>query len=240
MKTFNKQGGFTLVEVTTVLVIGGLILGGVLKGQSLIEAGRVKSAVSQLNSIAIAHSAYVERYQALPGDDGTAALLATRGDAWTGATAGNRNGVIDGTLANTFAPVAATAATATAAATALADTVRFFEHLRRAGFLTGDPAVGTTDATVVEALPMNAWGGRTAVANAISIQGRSASGKQLIVCLSSVPGQAAISIDKQLDDGLPNGGSLRATLSDGTTLTAPGTAATTYVGENFYTLCRDL
>ena len=49
MKTFNKQGGFTLVEVTTVLVIGGLILGGVLKGQELIEAGRVKSAVGQLN-----------------------------------------------------------------------------------------------------------------------------------------------------------------------------------------------
>lgn len=71
-----------------------------------------------------------------------------------------------------------------------------------------------------------------------------------MVCLSSVPGQAALSIDKQLDDGLPEGGSLRATLStDGTALTPPPVlltatvspaALTAYVGEKFYTICRNL
>ena len=43
------QSGFTLVEIAIVLVIIGLLLGGVLKGQELIENGRVKNATNDMN-----------------------------------------------------------------------------------------------------------------------------------------------------------------------------------------------
>jgi hypothetical protein len=62
-----------------------------------------------------------------------------------------------------------------------------------AGFITGNPAdVG------VNALPVNAWGGRVGVTNA-AVQGRPAA--RLLVCLGSVPGKAAAALDVQLDDG---------------------------------------
>ena len=39
----RKQQGFTLIEIAIVLVIIGLLLGGVLKGQELINAARVRN-----------------------------------------------------------------------------------------------------------------------------------------------------------------------------------------------------
>ncbi len=41
----QRQHGFTLVEIAIVLVIIGLLLGGVLKGQEMIENARIKSVV---------------------------------------------------------------------------------------------------------------------------------------------------------------------------------------------------
>ena len=46
-----RQPGFTLVEIAIVLVIIGLLLGGVLKGQSLIDSARVKNIVQQSTSL---------------------------------------------------------------------------------------------------------------------------------------------------------------------------------------------
>ena len=40
----KQQSGFTLVEIAIVLVIIGLLLGGVLKGQELINSAKVKPA----------------------------------------------------------------------------------------------------------------------------------------------------------------------------------------------------
>lgn len=69
MKQLNNQKGFTLVEIAIVLVIIGLLLGGVLKGQQLIANARIKSLVSHANSLSAAIYAYQDRYKALPGDD---------------------------------------------------------------------------------------------------------------------------------------------------------------------------
>ena len=41
----RQQAGFTLVEIAIVLVIIGLLLGGVLKGQEMIENGKIKSVI---------------------------------------------------------------------------------------------------------------------------------------------------------------------------------------------------
>jgi len=65
----TRQSGFTLVEIAIVLVIVGLLLAGVLKGQELIESSRTRAAAAELNSISAANNAYVDRFRRAPGDD---------------------------------------------------------------------------------------------------------------------------------------------------------------------------
>ena len=65
----SSQAGFTLVEIAIVLVIIGLLLGGVLKGQSLIDSARVKNIIQQSTSLTSAVNAYQDKFRALPGDD---------------------------------------------------------------------------------------------------------------------------------------------------------------------------
>jgi prepilin-type N-terminal cleavage/methylation domain-containing protein len=69
MKQWKGQKGFTLVEIAIVLVIIGLLLGGVLKGQQLIANAKLKSLVNHANGLSAAVFAYQDRYKALPGDD---------------------------------------------------------------------------------------------------------------------------------------------------------------------------
>ncbi|NHZ39610.1 prepilin-type N-terminal cleavage/methylation domain-containing protein [Massilia aquatica] len=65
----QRQQGFTLVEIAIVLVIIGLLLGGVLKGQGLIDSAKVKNIIQQSNSLSAAVNAYQDKFRALPGDD---------------------------------------------------------------------------------------------------------------------------------------------------------------------------
>ncbi|MDP3478554.1 MAG: prepilin-type N-terminal cleavage/methylation domain-containing protein [Desulfoprunum sp.] len=74
MKQLNNQKGFTLVEIAIVLVIIGLLLGGVLKGQQLIANAKIKSLVTHANGLSAAIYAYQDRYKALPGDDRRATI----------------------------------------------------------------------------------------------------------------------------------------------------------------------
>src|SRR5512135_3231819 len=82
-----KQKGFTLVEIAIVLVIIGLLLGGILKGQEMITQAKIKNVVNDFNGITAAVNSYKDRYRALPGDDTTAS------GRWTGSVNGNGDGV---------------------------------------------------------------------------------------------------------------------------------------------------
>lgn len=64
----NKQHGFTLVEIAIVLVIIGLLLGGILKGQELITAARVRNLADLTAGVQAAYYGFVDRYRAVPGD----------------------------------------------------------------------------------------------------------------------------------------------------------------------------
>jgi len=114
----NRQSGFTLVEIAIVLVIIGLLLGGVLKGQELINSAKIKNLVADMNGISTAVYAYQDRFKALPGDDGTAA---TR---WTSTTAGNASATLTGAFNS---------------GTVTDESRLFWQHLRLAGFIGGDP-----------------------------------------------------------------------------------------------------
>ena len=64
----RSQHGFTLIEVALVLVIVGLALGGILKGQELISAARVRNVAIQLDGVRLAYLEFRDRYRHLPGD----------------------------------------------------------------------------------------------------------------------------------------------------------------------------
>lgn len=87
----SNQSGFTLVEIAIVLVIIGLLLGGVLKGQELIENSRIKSIVTAINGVSSAFNAYQDRYQAVPG---TELLATTQARGWATTVGGAGNGVL--------------------------------------------------------------------------------------------------------------------------------------------------
>lgn len=220
MERSRKQRGFTLIEIAIVLVIIGLLLGGVLQGQQLIENSRVKSATNDFNGIAAAVFSYQDRYGRLPGDDPGA--LSARGASWPRAsTAGNGNGVI-ASAASAFAP------------TTTEEVGYFFQDLRSAGFISGDP----TD-TGTAALPSNPFGGLiTIVTSGILADASSNNLNGTKVCMGNVGGSAAIALDTSLDDGTSNTGRFRASSDGGTPNTAPAaTAATSYSEDATYTVC---
>ena len=66
----RKQAGFTLVEIAIVLVIIGLLLGGVLKGQELINSAKVKNFATDFRNIPLFIYGYQDKFKSLPGDDG--------------------------------------------------------------------------------------------------------------------------------------------------------------------------
>lgn len=86
--------GFTLIELAIVLVIIGLLLGGVLKGQELIESARVRNIISQLDSIKAACYAFQDKYRALPGDYPGQLAHANLADIPNPQVGGNGDGVI--------------------------------------------------------------------------------------------------------------------------------------------------
>ena len=66
--TENSGGGFTLIELSIVLVIIGLIVGGVLLGQSLISAAAVRAQVTQIEKFNTAANTFFQKFGYLPGD----------------------------------------------------------------------------------------------------------------------------------------------------------------------------
>src|ERR1700735_3876394 len=106
----SRQNGFTLIELSIVLVIIGLIVGGVLVGQDLIRAAEIRATISQIEKYNTAVNTFRGKYNGIPGDltyaSATAFGLMPAGSALTNggnAGLGDGNGLIDGGAANTVA-----------------------------------------------------------------------------------------------------------------------------------------
>lgn len=115
MKQMKNQKGFTLVEIAIVLVIIGLLLGGVLKGQEMIQNAKIKAVANDAKGLSAAVYTYYDKYKAYPGDDPRA--ITNLPGASGGCVAGDLvNGNGDGNIGEYFAAL---------------------EHLACAGLITG-------------------------------------------------------------------------------------------------------
>lgn len=214
----KKQQGFTLIELAIVLVIIGLLLGGVLKGQDLISGAKAKNMIADFKNAQIFIYAYQDRYRALPGDD---AGVTTHVNGATLATApanSQGNGRIEGGWNSTD----------TSAESAL-----FWQHVRLAGL-----ASGPTVTTSADYFPRNAEAGRIGVQSTgngfTEITGMTGT---YAVCSANIPGKIAKQIDINLDDGETSTGSVRA-VGTGTAGGNTNAVTTLTVVENSaYTVC---
>ncbi|WP_456384421.1 type II secretion system protein [Desulfolithobacter sp.] len=89
MRKVLDNKGFTLVEIAIVLVIIGLLLGAVMKGQSLIQQAKVKNVINQVDGLRAAILAFYDRYGQYPGDETLTGIPNGDDD-----TVGDRNGQV--------------------------------------------------------------------------------------------------------------------------------------------------
>ena len=204
----KNQSGFTLVEIAIVLVIIGLLLGGVLKGQELIYNQKVKSTYDMYRQYTAAMYGYQDRYKALPGDDPQALLrgfIVPAGDPII--TPGNGDGII------------ANGGALCVLANAALEVCQATYHLRLSGFLTGD-------GTIAAQHPL---GGVVTLNTPTAGMGAFPAaflGATTSICWQKLPNKAAQQIDVSYDDGKALSGSMQGT-ADYTTLVvaAPNTTS---------------
>lgn len=216
----NKQKGFTLVEIAIVLVIIGLLLGGILKGQEMIIQAKIKNAITDYSGVSAAYFGYQDRYRATPGDDAQASR-------WTGAVVGDGNRVLTGLYSST---------------TDTDESRKWWDHLRRSGFVSGSgyaqPSNAFNGILGVQTGDGTATTGATPTAAAATLSGFTA----LIMCSTNLPDKVAIALDVQMDDGLLSSGFVRGVDGSGnvaiTATAAPTTSGYIENGTTFYTLCR--
>jgi len=190
----NKQTGFTLVEIAIVMVIIGLLLGGVLKGQQIILDAKLKNLENQFQGTIAAYYTYLDRYSALAGDHQDARvkiLFGTNvggGDGNRKIATGNTIHLFDSTTTNQESRL-------------------FWLHLRNAGLVSGAPDDQNQ--------PANPFGGVIGVSTGDATTTPSI--RELFVGFSNIPRDSAVIIDLRRDDGNEGTGSVQATPITGST-----------------------
>jgi len=253
MKSFHAHEGFTLVELSIVLVIIGLIIGSILVGRDLIHAAEIRATVSQIEKYNSAANTFRNKYGGLPGDLSYDKAAQLGFFAFTGANAG-KPGYGDGNgLINAAGGGGGFAG----------EVLVFWRHLSDAKLIngnygtTGSAALVTTTGTVTadmttgldQVLPASRMG----ITNFISVYAGlnpgdaghnfyeflptndispGGSGN----ALSGVVSVDAYVFDQKTDDGLPNSGRVLATFQAGMDSfppvwqAAPGGDSCTYGG----------
>jgi prepilin-type N-terminal cleavage/methylation domain-containing protein len=238
-----KRQAFSLVELSIVLVILGLLVGGVLSGQSLIRAAQLRGVATEYQRYMTATQSFRDKYFALPGDmtnatsfwtslGGNGANATCQNTATNGAATcnGDGNGIISITNSN-----------------GVAESYRYWQHLANAGLIEGNyngklgvtlglnfPVSKIASATFI-VMP----GGGYYAGDTFGFAGDW--GNNMYNFTNAVIGtplkpEEAWNIDTKLDDGRPGGGAIYAGKGDGTTtfcttgdnLSPPADANATY------------
>lgn len=182
----KQQAGWTLVEIAIVMVVVGLLLGGVMKGQEILTNAKIKKIENDYNGVKVAIYLYENRYSALPGDDWRAKTRfgeeVTNGD-------GNR--LINGTF------------------NSLEDTDEsrlFWSHLRSAGLVVGEK--------ISTELPLHAFQGVMGVSS--ETWGRSPLAMVgSFVAFANISNKVALILESRSDDNDPYKGMIETDAMDG-------------------------
>jgi len=192
------QQGFTLVEMAIVLVIIGLLLGGILKGQELITSARVRNIADQNSGVQAAYYGFIDRYRQVPGDWSQANAVQSIPGVTTG---GNANGRLDGSPA-------------------WGEALALWEHLSKSGFIQGNYTGGTAqpDQDDTDKAPRNAFNGFLMLFSSDDYEDAGTPSEKLNLVLGAgIPVNVIAELDRKIDDGLPETGVLRQALTGGGT-----------------------
>ncbi len=243
---------FSLVELSIVLVILGLLTGGILAGQSLIRAAELRAANTEYQRYLTAIGSFRDKYFALPGDFGKATDFWGTATACPGISSTPAGGTCNGTPDSTLQPAASTAN----------ELFRFWQHLAYAGLIEGtySGTSGDTTATNYTAivgtnipsskLPNSGWGAATiglaSVADTTYFDGPYGTffflGAQTAASLPTtinMKPEEAWNIDTKADDGKPATGKITSLESQAGTSSTTGcsdtaaSAAVTLAGSNY-------
>jgi len=197
----NLSKGFTLIEIAIVLVIIGLLLGGVLKGQELITGARVRNLISQQDGIKAAFFGFQDRYRALPGDYAAASTNIA------GVTiAGNGNGRIEPGTGG-----------------ALHEEILVWNHLTAAGFLNGSYTMANSSVSAPAASnnPVNPYSVYLTLIYDNAYGTGTPPTKHNLKTGSQVPVEIMAEVDRKIDDGQPYTGGFQFSTFAPTGFTVP-------------------
>jgi prepilin-type N-terminal cleavage/methylation domain-containing protein len=226
----RNQSGFTLIEIAIVLVIIGLLLGGVLKGQELINSAKVKNLATDFRNIPVFIYGYQDKFKALPGDD-TGAVTHVAGTPATTPATKQGNGVVDGlwnSLTNTD------------------ESYLFWQHVRLAGLAPGPTAIPGAPIAGDGYKPVNAAGGEIGIQSnngtfATITQNAAGAASAMtgtyIICSQGILGKYVKQLDTTMDDGNTDTGSMRV---NDPTVANKSVATTAIVDGSSYTVCMGI
>jgi prepilin-type N-terminal cleavage/methylation domain-containing protein len=191
--------GFTLVEVAIVLVILGLLLGGILKGQELLTNARVRELITQQDGIKAAFFGFQDRFRSLPGDYHQAI-----GSIVNATQNGNGNGRVESdTTPN--------------------ESILAWEHLSRAGFINATYTYAATESATTS--PMSRYGVYLQIIYdglyGVGTAATPAPPRHNIKSGSQIPVDILAEVDRKVDDGLPNAGGFQFSRYQGNGAAAP-------------------
>ncbi|MBF0160882.1 MAG: prepilin-type N-terminal cleavage/methylation domain-containing protein [Magnetococcales bacterium] len=205
-----RQGGFTLIEMAIVILIIGLILGGVLKGQELIRSARTHSVADQGSAVKAAILGFTDRFRALPGDY---ARASTNIEGVASGQDGDGNGRVGYNDSKTPGKPDE--------ANRLLESSLVWLHLSKANFISG-----SFDGKPLQPGDFNSWScaAETCMINAfnapmffiyaneqtgVSWASDTANSNQLWVG-KGIPAELIAELDRKMDDGNPSTGTFRA------------------------------
>jgi prepilin-type N-terminal cleavage/methylation domain-containing protein len=195
IRAMRIQNGFTLIEIAIVLVIIGLLLGGILKGQELITSARVRNLISQQDGVKAAYFGFLDRYRALPGDYDQATVNIAGISSANCTGNGNGNGRIENNAGGT-------GVTAT-------EQILAWEHLSKAGFINGSYTCNPAESTATT--PNNPYAQRLQLEwdNSYADPASTVPARHNLKTGAQIPSDILAEVDRKIDDGNATGGVFR-------------------------------